>query len=80
MANASTHISRNTTSPHSASPNRGWLTVADICADLDISRRTWQEWRADGRTPKCRRLPNNSLRISRTDYAAWLDLLPQEVA
>ena len=22
-----------------------WLTVADILTDLDISRRTWQEWR-----------------------------------
>jgi predicted DNA-binding transcriptional regulator AlpA len=27
------------------------LTVADICADLGISRRTFYEWRAKGRAP-----------------------------
>lgn len=73
-------MTRNTTAPPRTSPARGWLTVADICADLKISRRTWQEWRANNRTPKCRRLPNNTLRISKTDYAAWLEALPQEVA
>ncbi|MEV0645533.1 helix-turn-helix domain-containing protein [Phytomonospora sp. NPDC050363] len=56
------------------------MTVDEILTDLGVARRTWQEWRADGRTPKCRRLPNGQLRISRADYSAWLDSLPQEVA
>lgn len=49
------------------------LTIADICADLDISRRTFYEWRAKGRAPKCIRLPNGDLRVRRTEYQRWLD-------
>jgi excisionase family DNA binding protein len=39
------------------------LTIAQICADLAISRRTFYEWRAKGRAPKCIRLPNGALRL-----------------
>ena len=56
-----------------------WLTVADILTDLDISRRTWQEWREKGRTPKCKKLPNGQLRISQTAYDRWLESL-EEIA
>ena len=49
------------------------LTIAEVCADLDISRRTFYEWRAKGRAPKCIRLPNGALRISRSEYQRWLD-------
>jgi predicted DNA-binding transcriptional regulator AlpA len=48
------------------------LTVADVCADLEISRRTFYEWRAKGRAPRCIRLPNGDLRIRRTEYQRWL--------
>lgn len=48
------------------------LTIAEICADLDISRRTFYEWRAKGRAPKCIRLPNGDLRIHRSEYQRWL--------
>ena len=41
------------------------LTIAEVCADLDISRRTFDEWRAKGRAPRCIRLPNGGLRIRR---------------
>jgi predicted DNA-binding transcriptional regulator AlpA len=49
------------------------LTIAEVCADLDISRRTFYEWRAKGRAPKCIRLPNGALRIRRSEYQRWLD-------
>ena len=49
------------------------LTVAEVCADLGISRRTFYEWRAKQRAPKCIRLPNGDLRIRRTEYQRWLD-------
>lgn len=48
------------------------LTVAEICADLDISPRTFYEWRAKGRAPKCIPLPNGSLRVRRSEYERWL--------
>ena len=48
------------------------LTVADICADLGISRRTFYEWRAKGRAPRCTKLPNGELRVYCTEYKRWL--------
>jgi excisionase family DNA binding protein len=49
------------------------LTIAEICADLGISRRTFYEWRAKKRAPKCIRLPNGDLRIRRSEYQRWLE-------
>lgn len=49
------------------------LTIAELCADLGISRRTFYEWRAKGKAPRCIRLPNGDLRIRRTEYQRWLD-------
>jgi predicted DNA-binding transcriptional regulator AlpA len=48
------------------------LTVDDICADLNVSRRTFYEWRAKGKAPRCLTLPNGSLRVRRSDYQRWL--------
>jgi excisionase family DNA binding protein len=48
------------------------LTIAEVCADLGISRRTFYEWRAKGRAPRCITLPNGSLRIRRSEYQRWL--------
>jgi predicted DNA-binding transcriptional regulator AlpA len=48
------------------------LTVADVCADLGISRRTFYEWRAKGTAPRCIPLPNGELRIRRSEYERWL--------
>ena len=40
---------------------RDKLTIAEVCADLGISRRTFYEWRAKNRAPRCITLPNGSL-------------------
>jgi excisionase family DNA binding protein len=51
---------------------RDKLTIAEVCADLGISRRTFYEWRAKNRAPKCIALPNGSFRIRRSEYQRWL--------
>lgn len=58
-------------------PRSNWLTVQDILDDLGIPRRTWQRWRALGRAPRCKRLPNGELRIRRDHYEIWLDSLDE---
>ncbi|MFE3175059.1 helix-turn-helix transcriptional regulator [Amycolatopsis sp. NPDC059090] len=55
------------------STSRKHLTIADICLDLDISRRTFHEWRMKGRAPRCLKLPNGDIRIRAAEYARWLD-------
>ncbi len=52
--------------------HRDKLTIAEVCANLGISRRTFHEWRAKNRAPKCITLPNGSLRIRRAEYQRWL--------
>ena len=56
-----------------ASPGkrRNW-TVAQFCAEWDISRSTFYDWRAKGRAPRCIKLPNGDLRITPAAYDAWL--------
>ncbi|MEV4380627.1 helix-turn-helix domain-containing protein [Streptosporangium sp. NPDC049644] len=48
------------------------LTVTEFCAELDISRSTFYDWRAKRRAPKCITLPNGSLRIRRAEFERWL--------
>lgn len=45
--------------------SRGWLTIDEVCEELQISRDTFYDWRKKGRAPKCAKLPNGSLRIRR---------------
>jgi len=51
---------------------RDKLTIAEVCADLGVSRRTFYEWRAKNRAPRCITLPNGSMRIRRSEYHRWL--------
>jgi excisionase family DNA binding protein len=55
------------------SSERERLTVAELCAELSISRSTFYEWRAKGRAPRCIKLPNGDLRIRRSELDRWLD-------
>ena len=55
-----------------SSRERDKLTIAEVCADLGISRRTFYEWRAKGRAPRCITQPNGSLRVRRSEYQRWL--------
>jgi predicted DNA-binding transcriptional regulator AlpA len=53
------------------------LTVAEICADLRISRRTFYEWRMKGTAPECIPLPNRELRVIASEYQRWLEALKE---
>jgi excisionase family DNA binding protein len=46
------------------------LTIAEVCADLGVSRRTFYEWRVKG--AQVHHFPNGSLRIRRSEYQRWL--------
>jgi predicted site-specific integrase-resolvase len=49
------------------------LRLAEVCAELQVPERTFREWRVKGRAPRCIRLPNGQLRISRDELDRWLD-------
>jgi excisionase family DNA binding protein len=53
------------------------LTVAEVCAELKISRSTFYEWKAKGTAPRWRKLPNGELRISRADLDKWYEKLEE---
>ena len=57
------------------------LTVAQVLVILgDISPRTFYRWRETGKAPNAVRLPNNELRIWRSELNAWLEQLREEHA
>ena len=63
-----------------ARPKRAYgphLSVAEVCAELGISRSTFYDWRAKGKAPHCFRLPNGELRIRRSDFDKWLASLEE---
>ena len=49
------------------------LTLAEVCAELRIERSTFYDWRAKGRAPRCLKLPNGEIRITRRDLDAWIE-------
>jgi predicted DNA-binding transcriptional regulator AlpA len=49
------------------------LTVDEFCAIYKVSRSTFYDWRAKGRAPKCRKLPNGEIRIRSSDADRWFD-------
>ncbi|MET8141356.1 helix-turn-helix domain-containing protein [Sphaerisporangium sp. NPDC005288] len=52
------------------------LTLPEVLDELGgVSRRTFYRWRELGRAPVCLRLPNDELRVWRSDLMAWLDSL-----
>jgi excisionase family DNA binding protein len=62
-----------------ATPTGRKLTVEEICSELGISRKTFYEWRAKGKAPRCIKLPNGEIRVRVADYESWLTTL-EEVA
>ena len=48
------------------------LTLSQLCAELQIARSTFYDWRAKGRAPRCIKLPNGDLRIRRGELDQWL--------
>lgn len=56
------------------------VTITQFCDDLGISRRTFYEWRAKKRAPRCIKLPNGELRIRKADLDNWLESCYEEAA
>nr|WP_153054572.1 excisionase [Planomonospora sphaerica] len=44
-----------------------------------VSRRTFYRWRELGRAPACVQLPDDELRVWRSDLLTWLDSLREAV-
>ena len=61
-------------------PIEEMISVAEICTALDISARTFYEWRAKGLAPDCIKLPNGSLRVEPGEYDRWLKTRKQAAA
>ncbi|QTR06358.1 helix-turn-helix domain-containing protein [Saccharothrix algeriensis] len=49
--------------------------MAEVCAELKVSRSTFYEWKAKGKAPRCRKLPNGEIRVSRAALDKWLESL-----
>lgn len=56
-------------------PGKEQLTVEQLCAELQVARSTFYQWRHLGRGPRCVRLPNGAIRVRRADLDAWLAAL-----
>jgi hypothetical protein len=52
--------------------NDDWLSVADICTELKVSRRTFYRWRELQIGPEAIKLPNGEIRVERSSFSAWL--------
>lgn len=51
-----------------------WLTVAEVCTELKIGRRTYDRWRMLGKAPRAVRLAGNGpLRTRRSWLEEWLE-------
>jgi predicted DNA-binding transcriptional regulator AlpA len=48
------------------------LTLPEVLEELDVSRSTFNDWRAKGRAPKCIKLPNGGIRVRRAELDRWL--------
>jgi hypothetical protein len=57
-------------------PPDPWLTVPQVCAELHITPEEWQQWRAEGHTPR-HIVTDGTARVRRTDLNAWMDALPK---
>lgn len=40
-----------------------------------LPRRTWQQWRANGKGPKCHKLPNGRVVCRVDEFDRWLESL-----
>jgi len=48
------------------------LTIAEVLAELQVARSTFDTWRLLGSAPECIKYPNGQLRVRRSALDAWL--------
>jgi hypothetical protein len=74
-----TSMTRTTTRPKP--PRSKGSTLLSVDAMLErlsdengpLARRTWQQWRATGKGPKCHKLPNGRVVCREAEFERWLD-------
>jgi predicted DNA-binding transcriptional regulator AlpA len=54
-----------------------WMTISEVCCELEVARSTVDLWRRLGRFPKTIRLPNGAIRISISELEAWTETLEE---
>ena len=59
--------------PTDIASSRRLLTIDEVLDELRVARSTFDTWRALGTAPKCIKLPNGQLRVSRVELDAWLN-------
>jgi excisionase family DNA binding protein len=66
---------------HAYAERDEWLTVDEVCAELKISRRTFDRWRALGTGPKSKRIGGNGpVRVRRSWLEEWLNAPDEDIA
>jgi hypothetical protein len=58
---------------HGSDSTPEWVTVAQICDDLQVTADEWHAWRVAGDTPTHFRLPDGTFRVNASEYAFWLE-------
>jgi predicted DNA-binding transcriptional regulator AlpA len=56
------------------------LSVAEICTELKISRRTFYRWRELRVGPAAIKLPNGEIRVLRSVLTTWLATFQERVS
>jgi predicted DNA-binding transcriptional regulator AlpA len=51
------------------------ITVTETIEYLGITKDTWDKWRAKGKAPHVRRLPNGTLRVTEEELEIWVESL-----
>lgn len=64
----------------SAVPVDELLSVAEICTELKISRRTFYRWRELRVGPEAIKLPNGEIRVLRSAFVSWLATFEERAA
>jgi excisionase family DNA binding protein len=52
-----------------------YLSITELCSQLQIARSTLDRWRTLGEAPKSFRLPNGKIRFRQSDVEEWLNEL-----
>jgi predicted DNA-binding transcriptional regulator AlpA len=60
-----------------AAPRDTLLTIADVLAELQVARSTFDTWRSLGSAPECIKLPNGQIRVRRSALEDWLSSLAE---
>jgi predicted DNA-binding transcriptional regulator AlpA len=47
------------------------LKLPEVLTEIGMSRAAFYRMRARGKAPRCTRLPNGQIRVSRADLDAW---------